>query len=518
MAGFSTAGGGAVQISEEALNKARNLFGNLPSDSSSKKPSADMSGFSTAGGRAVQISEEAIKKARNLFDEPLSASVNINTVDDSGVFTSCNDSHIDSHRFKGGSSLSANKENNFLSSALCQTNYGEIQKSSLTQEITESTAAILADDGFDLTVSQTPQETISTSPSMVTDRSSRLKPILCSASDDKFIPNEPTSPILSRSSNTATRKRPRRGRLSLSSNTGTKTSPTLGNRSASSSQHHQRGRLSLPSTVISIGIPSLHPDEICENSKAEVSERSCLEDAAGETNSTNNMKQSSKLPPSRKLFDSDSDLSPAKLNTPNTKINVNGLSKIESNVSTSVTPDHKSIPISRPHQNPLIRKALTKSITNQSSGFKTPYKSSSKDQQKRSPSSPLQNPPEAKRMKPSTNLYVSHVYFPLPGSEKINPRDLRPEVAEMRRRVAEEQKQVVDNYAEHKGELLRPCVGSWLAQKRNGKLTKISAVGTPANCSPSEVIVLIINKILRISYFILKFVILIHLFMIVDSY
>lgn len=507
MVGFSTAGGSAVQVSKEALKKARKLLEVLPSESSCsnsnfnthKKPTVNMAGFSTAGGRTVEVSEDALKRARNLFDNPPSDNTNSNAEEDSGVFLSCNDSHINSIRSNDHFSPCANKENNFFLSSISskQQEDCEVQKSSLTQEITESTAAILADDGFDMTcslnLSGISRQTISTSPSMVTDRSGGLKPIFSFASEDKCIRNEPTSPILSKSFNGVSRKRPRRGRLSLSTITGTKTSPTSGNRCSSKSQEHQRTRLSLPSTVSSNVSASSNPDTCGENSIAKVLSRSNIENITQEANNTNDVKSSSEQRLSRKLFASESDSSPAKLSTPNTKTSFNGSPQSDCNVSSSLTPDHTAIPVSRPsHQNPLVRKALTKSLTTQPSGFKTPYKNSSKDQPKRSPSSPLQNPPEAKRMKPSTNLYVSHVEFSSPQTKISNPRYLRPEVAEMRRRVAEEQKQVVDNYSEHKGELLRPCAGSWFSQKHSekscGKLMKLSVMGPPASYSPKELL------------------------------
>ncbi|XP_015598323.1 breast cancer type 2 susceptibility protein homolog [Cephus cinctus] len=81
--GFSTAGGRAVNVSEEALSKAKALFENVEStitkdlfqehlsemkdyETDVKKPMT--LGFSTAGGRPVKVSEQALSKSKAIFE------------------------------------------------------------------------------------------------------------------------------------------------------------------------------------------------------------------------------------------------------------------------------------------------------------------------------------------------------------------------------------------------------------------------------------------------------------------
>ena len=79
--GFSTGLGKSVEISENALRNAKNLpnppkpsFGGFPSglgtisdESKSQKPK--FSGFSTGLGNSVKISDEAVNRSKNLWTE-----------------------------------------------------------------------------------------------------------------------------------------------------------------------------------------------------------------------------------------------------------------------------------------------------------------------------------------------------------------------------------------------------------------------------------------------------------------
>ena len=77
--GFLTAKGTKFQISDEALHKARNIFNENDAESEDQIEEASASsissqpmkfkGFSTGSGSKMQISDEALQKAKSLFDE-----------------------------------------------------------------------------------------------------------------------------------------------------------------------------------------------------------------------------------------------------------------------------------------------------------------------------------------------------------------------------------------------------------------------------------------------------------------
>ncbi|KAJ1525137.1 hypothetical protein ONE63_009973 [Megalurothrips usitatus] len=482
MVGFQTAGGKGVQISRDSLKKAQKLFDESSTESQSGESksanstiaSIPMQGFSTAGGKAVLISETALQKAKNLFEDLPSDSAT------SDVGQSHNFS-ISEKELKT-KFISKDDSGVFTSNTLNESSTYEIQKSSLIQEITASTAAFLADcESADQvesgsTVSKV-METISTSPSMASDRLSCLRPVLSSSSENKAEAAEPTSPILVNNKSFGQRRRSRRGRLSLSSNTSIK-SPTFGsqaNSNVSSQSNLRKPRLSLPARSNLSSPPTKRPTIDKESGTGQQ-----ISVQLGDSSSSSNV--SVNHPPSRKLFTDEPTLSSSMHSGSASKVR-EITSPMKESKPVSIKSDNAPA-MRHSHQTPLMRKVLTRNSGPQTSGFKTPYKSPSKEQLKRQPSSPAQNPPEAKRRKPSTNLYVSHVYGNSFGSVKINGRELRPEVAEMRRRAAEEQKQLVANHVEEKGDLLRPCVGSWLAGKLKGeeshkKAIKLSEIGQP---------------------------------------
>ncbi|KAE8748304.1 hypothetical protein FOCC_FOCC004940 [Frankliniella occidentalis] len=504
LVGFSTAAGKAVPVSKEAMEKARYLLDESPSESLNMVQNSALlktsvpaepkysfnsphktSCFTTAGGKSVHISKEALKKAENLFEElPLQATNTTgshvlsvsdmkfgttNSVsNDSGVglsfesFSKSLRSNTSLAKTAGANAVnvscfpSNNKENQNVSLNQDSKIYVsmEMPKSSLTQEITASTAAFLADDEFfdeaeSMDVAANALRTIKTSPSMVSDRFNSLKPILSSAPENKSQPPAPTSPILVRSDSMGTRRRTRKGRLSLSSNSSVDRQPVL-------SENCNKSRFSLPPKITSTEPSPLTNSVLNRESSGCRMNSKCNQDITR----TSDVKETSKLPPSRKLFDHGG-TSSAELDTPNAKsIGIAPLRE-SSATPTSTSSDKQTSEVTKPlHQAPLIKRTLARNLSCSASGFKTPYKTTNnKEPLKRSPSSPAQNEPEAKKRKSATNLYVSHILYSSFESTPSGSRDLRPEVAEMRRRAAEEQKQLVENFAELKGELLKPRIG-----------------------------------------------------------
>ncbi|KAB0795722.1 hypothetical protein PPYR_09783 [Photinus pyralis] len=75
MPGFTTAAGGTIEISEEALRRSENLledkFLMTPGDMERNIESSGASGFRTAAGGTIGISEEALKKSKKLFADDL---------------------------------------------------------------------------------------------------------------------------------------------------------------------------------------------------------------------------------------------------------------------------------------------------------------------------------------------------------------------------------------------------------------------------------------------------------------
>ncbi|XP_052122217.1 breast cancer type 2 susceptibility protein homolog isoform X1 [Frankliniella occidentalis] len=530
LVGFSTAAGKAVPVSKEAMEKARYLLDESPSESLNMVQNSALlktsvpaepkysfnsphktSCFTTAGGKSVHISKEALKKAENLFEElPLQATNTTgshvlsvsdmkfgttNSVsNDSGVglsfesFSKSLRSNTSLAKTAGANAVnvscfpSNNKENQNVSLNQDSKIYVsmEMPKSSLTQEITASTAAFLADDEFfdeaeSMDVAANALRTIKTSPSMVSDRFNSLKPILSSAPENKSQPPAPTSPILVRSDSMGTRRRTRKGRLSLSSNSSVDRQPVL-------SENCNKSRFSLPPKITSTEPSPLTNSVLNRESSGCRMNSKCNQDITR----TSDVKETSKLPPSRKLFDHGG-TSSAELDTPNAKsIGIAPLRE-SSATPTSTSSDKQTSEVTKPlHQAPLIKRTLARNLSCSASGFKTPYKTTNnKEPLKRSPSSPAQNEPEAKKRKSATNLYVSHILYSSFESTPSGSRDLRPEVAEMRRRAAEEQKQLVENFAELKGELLKPRIGIWFANRSGNnpcvERRKMIDFGRPAN-------------------------------------
>lgn len=565
--GFSTAGGRTVTVSAEALCKVKGLFNtaDLLSDppfdlgqvdttlaphnersmrnntSKSAKDSILMARFSMASGRTVNVTKEALSKAKNIFDDVPSDSVSVSgknlvsiqrkgmqetecaAKDDSGVFLSHDMSSVSvppskmpkiagSNSFKApghksstfSNCLGDNKEN-CDKSTVYNPNHHEIQKASLTQEITASTAAFLADEEFfneaeclDAAVSTL--KTICTSPSMVTDRGSSLRPVISSLTEESGKSTEPTSPILVKSESMGFRRRCRRGRLSLSSISASRSSsPILKTPPVISSQMCDL-KLEFPfaSTASSNNLITSQTSSVLKNKKAEMKKALNHKDLPGDESCS---MLGVKNAPSRKLFVGESTLSPVKMDSTNTlgdsapspaiviSPNCSNLHTKNSNY----TPNAKdSLGSKNVHQMPLMKKTLTRSHCGQSSAFRTPYKTNSEEHFKRCPSSPAQNPPEAKRRKSSANLYASHIELCFSESAYSNNRTLRPEVIEMRRRSATEQKQLVENHVEEKGELLQPHPGSWFTTKMSCgetllKLSKMNEIEQPRSYSPNDV-------------------------------
>ena len=80
--GFSTAKGTEVKVSDSALKKAQNLFGeDIAPFTADNEPKAEstkavvLGGFSTASGSAVNMSEDKLKSAMKVFGDDITGEV-----------------------------------------------------------------------------------------------------------------------------------------------------------------------------------------------------------------------------------------------------------------------------------------------------------------------------------------------------------------------------------------------------------------------------------------------------------